>query len=282
MSLLRIKKVKDIIIDFRTSFLHALTITLRRDRFLLMAIICVLPVIIPIFVALFSRTLFRESGLQIFVRLSEQIYIHTLTPLLALFIGLIGIREEIDSLTVIYLLTRPVSRFAWIMGRFVSYLIVSSMLLFLGIVLTYLACVILGNIHLDIIGIRLLLRYVGVGIMGLLGYGAISFMLGCGTNHPIIIGVILFFGWEKIANVIPGIVDFWTIQKYLDSTFPPLATQQYNATVVPIIGIFQKEIFFVGPIRAIITIAIVTTVGLFLSVFFMLWREFTRDRVVGK
>lgn len=278
---IRIKPPRATFLDLKTSFLHALSITLRRDRFLLMAVICVLPVLIPIFVALFSRALFRESGLEIFTRLSEQVYIHTLTPLLALFIGLIGLREEIDSLTIVYLLTRPVSRFAWIVGRFFAYLLVDSFLLCVGLFLTFIACVILGSIHFDAIGINLFLQYTGVGIMGLIGYGAISFLLGCATNHPIIIGVILFFGWENIANIIPGIADFWTIQKYLDSMFPPLATQRYNRAVMTVLGTFQKELFFVSPLRAGITLSILSILFIYLAIIFMKHREFTRSRTVG-
>ena len=281
MAIWRIKKISDLFLDIKTSFLHALTITLRRDRFLLMAVICVLPVIIPIFVALFSRAMFRESGLEIFIRLSEQVFVHTLTPLLALFIGLIGIREEVDSLTIVYLLTRPVSKSAWILGRFLAYMLIATFLLTVGLVFTFFACIVLGSIHVDFIGIGLLLQYLGVGIMGLLGYGAISFMLGCATNYPIIIGVILFFGWEKIANVIPGIADFWTIQKYLDSMFPALASQRYNRAVMTVIGSFQKELFFVSPLRATITIILLSASFLFLAIGFVLWREFSKDRVVG-
>jgi len=281
MKRLRIKSIYSIFFDIKTSFLHALTITLRRDRFLLMAVICVLPVIIPIFVALFSRAMFRESGLEIFIRLSEQVYIHTLTPLLALFIGLIGIREEVDSLTIVYLLTRPVSKFSWIIGRFIAYMLISTLLLIIGIFFTFIACIVLGSIYIDFIGISLLLLYMGVGIMGLLGYGAISFMLGSATSYPIIIGVILFFGWEKIANFIPGIADFWTIQKYLDSLFPVLASQRYNRAVMTVLGSFQKELFFVSPQRAIITLIVISFTFLMLAVWFVLWREFTKDRVVG-
>ncbi|MGC8738862.1 MAG: ABC transporter permease [Candidatus Hydrogenedens sp.] len=281
MKILKIKNIGSLLFDIKTSFLHALTITLRRDRFLLMSAICVLPVVIPIFVALFSRAMFRESGLEIFIRLSEQIYVHTLTPLLALFIGLIGIREEVDSLTIVYLLTRPVSKLAWILGRFLAYMLISTFLLTIGLFLTFFACVVLGSIYVDFIGIGMLLQYLGVGIMGLMGYGAISFMLGCATNYPIIIGVILFFGWEKIANVIPGIADFWTIQKYLDSMFPVLASQRYNRAVITVIGSFQKELFFVSPQRAFMTITIMSILFLMLAIWFVLWREFTKDRVVG-
>lgn len=281
MAILRIKNIGSLFLDIKTSFLHSLTITLRRDRFLLMAVICVLPVVIPIFVALFSRAMFRESGLEIFIRLSEQVYVHTLTPLLALFIGLIGIREEVDSLTIVYLLTRPVSKFAWIIGRFLAYMLISTFLLGVGLFSTFFACVVLGSIYVDFIGISMLLQYLGVGIMGLMGYGAISLMLGCATNYPIIIGVILFFGWEKIANVIPGIADFWTIQKYLDSMFPALASQRYNRAVMTDIGSFQKELFFVSPQRAFITLIVLTIIFLVLAIWFVLWREFTKDRVVG-
>lgn len=279
--MLVIAKLKTIYLDFRTSFLHALTITLRRDRFILMSIISVLPVMIPIFVALFSKTLFRENGLEIFVKLCEQVYIHTIAPLLALFLGLIGIREEVDSLTIIYLLTRPVSRTAWIVGRFVAYFLVSAFLMAMGIFFTFTSCVILGSIHFDPTGLALMLQYIGVGFVGLIAYGAISFSLGAGMNHPIIAGVILFFGWEKLANYIPGIADFWTVQKYLDSMFPALATQRYNRAVVSVLGSFQKELYFVSTNRALVTMFISTIVFISLSVFFMRYREFTKDRVVG-
>ncbi len=276
-----VARIRAITLDFRTSFSHALTITLRRDRFILMAIISVLPVMIPVFVTLFSKTLFRENGLEIFVKLCEQVYIHTVAPLLALFLGLIGIREEVDSLTIVYLLTRPVSKFAWVIGRFVAYLLVASFLISMGIFFTFTSCVILGSIHFDSTGLALMLQYIGVGIAGLIGYGAISFALGTGTNHPIIAGVILFFGWENLANYIPGIADFWTVQKYLDSMFPILATQRYNRAVVSVLGSFQKELYFVSTQRAIATIVICMAGFLVVSVLFMRYREFTKDRVVG-
>ncbi|HNZ48753.1 MAG TPA: ABC transporter permease [Candidatus Hydrogenedentes bacterium] len=267
---------------FSASCAHAMSMIARRKRLAVAALIAFLPVLVPLALAFFSTSQFAESGNNVFVRLAEDLHINVFTPLLALFFAGMLIAEDIEMRTMIYILTRPMPRSAWVLGRFCAYIFVASLILISSAVLTFAASCVHSNLSLMSAGdIKLLLHYCGVMVLGLFAYGAFSVFLGAFTRRPIVFGVILFYGWQHLATLIPGLVDFFTIKKYTTAMLPLLATQRHNPVIETVLGNIQREVFLVGMPKALAALVFITVVSLLLTIYATYRREYASDRAAG-
>jgi len=260
---------------------HALTMILRRQRIVFAAVITFLPVLIPLAMAFLSPKQFAEDGAKVFSTMMEQVHINVLAPLLALFFATMLVGEDVEAQTIPYILTRPIIRSAWVLGRFIAYMLVASMILLTSAVLVFGACTALNNLAFDRIGLMLLAHYGGVAAMALLGYGAVMVLLGVTTRRPIVIGVLLLYGWQRLATLVPGLIDFFTIQKYTDALLPKLATQRGNVEIQTVLGTFQKEVFMVSARKAFIILWIIALAFLIASVLAVRLREYSAARAAG-
>ncbi|NLN93603.1 MAG: ABC transporter permease subunit [Candidatus Hydrogenedens sp.] len=261
---------------------HALTTLARRRRLALAALIAFLPVLAPLALAFFSPSEYAESGNQVFVRLAEDIHVDVFTPLLALFFAGMLIAEDIEMRTMTYILTRPMPRSAWVLGRFLAYMIVATLILLVSALLTFAASSLHAKLSLvSQADLKLFAHYCGVMILGLLAYGSFSVFLGAFTKRPIIYGVILFYGWQHLATLVPGLVDFFTIKKYTTALLPLMATQRHNPVIETVLGNIQREVFYVGMPKAFAALIIITVVSLLLTVYATYKREYASDRAAG-
>jgi len=266
---------------FRAAFGHALLMMLRRQRLVLAAVVTLLPVLIPLAMAFMSSSQFADDGAKTFVGLVESVHINVLAPLLALFFACMLVGEDAETQTISYILTRPISRAAWVVGRFGAYFVVSAGILLMSMFLTFAACTALDEFGFTQPDLVLMLHYLGVAAMALLAYGAVSIFLGAVTKRPIIVGVLLLYGWQKLTRVVPGLIDFLTIQKYTDALLPSLATQRDNVEIQTALGAFQRKVFLVGAAKAGATLVMITLVLLLLTVLTVRLRQYSAARAAG-
>lgn len=266
----------------RTSFAHATVMMSRRSRLILAAIITLLPVLLPLALAFLSNLRFSPDGGETFVRMMEDLYVTILAPVLALFFATMLVGEDVESQTVTYLLTRPVPRSAWILGRFLAFYVVCSILICISASLVFAACRPLANFDFTPDKINLLLHFAAVLTLGIMAYGALCLFLGTFTKRPIIYGVLLLFGWQRLAVQIPGLIDFLTIHKYLETLYPDLAirpeSQSYEQTGLG----FQKVEITVDVIDALAVLFIVTFIFVGLSALAARLREYPTARAIGE
>lgn len=210
------------LLTVQTALAHGVSAALGLRRTHVAFALIILPAVIPLLILVVPHDHVDDELSRGFVlkRMIETFYIGGITPLLALFFAAMLVRVDVESQTVAYLLTRPIPRTAWLAGKFLSYLVVCSGLIAVSILALSVCVLPLGDDASSHIDLLTLLRYEGVAIMALLGYGAISALLGAVFRHPVIIGAILFFGWQRIALLAPGATDFFTIQKYVATLLP--------------------------------------------------------------
>lgn len=263
------------------AFGQMLLLMLRRQRIVLAAVIILLPVLVPLSMAFLSPSQFAEDGSKVFTNTAEHVHINMLAPLLALFFAAMLVGEELEAQTIAYMLTRPIPRSAWVLGRFLAYFVVTSVILSASCALTFCACTALDKLSFEWVHLKLLLHYCGVAVYALAAYGALAAFLGATTRRPIIIGVIVLYGWQRMALLVPGIVDFMTIQKYTDALLPALATQRLNVEIQTVLGTFQKEIFMVSAGKAAIAMGFITLVFLGATTIAVRIREYSAARAIG-
>lgn len=259
---------------------HALVNTLRRKRTILAGVMALVPVIMPLAATVFTEGAFGHEGNKLFVMLVEDIYVKAILPLLALFFGVMLIGEDIEAQTIPYFLTRPVPRSAMVIGRFAAYIVIATALIVPGVFLTFAACTALGNFSFSAPNLQLMLHYDGALLMGLLGYGAFCMWLGAFFKRPIITGVVLLFGWQRLMVYVPGIVDFFTIEKYVVALLPPLAEAREAPMMRTALAEFQKKQFLVGAAKSTVALFVITAVFIALSVFFVRWREYSQAKAM--
>lgn len=267
---------------FMASLGQMLLMMLRQNRLILVSIITMLPVTIPLAIAFLSKSNFADEGNVIFVRLMEEAHINTLAPLLALFFASMLVGEDVEMQTLPYVLTRPQPRSAWVMGRFTAYMLVAGTILLASILLCFLACTALSGLHAgNRDDLMLMAQYVGVGMLALVSYGAVAAWLGAYTKRPIVYGVLLLYGWQRFALLIPGLIDFLTIQKYTDTLLPKLATSSSRRDIQTALGTYSKEVFEVTMQSALLSILGITLVMLLLCIYAVRHREYAASRAAG-
>ncbi len=261
---------------------HALRTLLRRKRLALAALVAFLPVLIPLALSFLSTSQFAEQGNVVFVRLVEELHINVFAPLLSLFFAGMLVAEDIEMRTMPYILTRPIPRSAWVLGRFTAYMIVASTILVVSAILTFLAASAHENLHWsNPTDMKLLLHYSGVMVLALLAYGAFAVFLGACTKRPIVYGVVLLYGWQRVATYVPGLIDFITIKKYVDALFPIMATQRNLVEIQTALGSFQREVFLVSASKAVFMLFAIAAFFLAVAVVAVTRREYAADGAAG-
>lgn len=263
------------------AFAHAFTLMLRRSRLVLAAAIALLPVLLPVALVFLARAEVPVEGGGAFVRLMEQLYLSTLAPVLALFFATMLIGDDVEAQTIGYILTRPVPRSAWVAGRYLAYCVLCAGLLVASAGLVFAGCLALPAFALDAARVLLFAHYAGLLALAVLAYGALCLFLGT-FKRPIIYGVVLIFGWQRLAMQIPGLVDFLTVSKYIEALHPAEAEVRARmrdlATSAPA---SQKIAIEVGDAWALATLLLASAVFIILTVIAVRRREYPTTRAAG-
>ena len=265
---------------FRASFGHSLMLMLRRQRLILAVVIALLPVVIPLALAFLSTAQFDESGFDVFAKMAKEAHINVLAPLLALFFATMIVGEDVESRTIPLMLTRPMPRSAWVLGRFTAYLSVTSIILGASLFLTFAASTALADLAFDRNGLWRLATHEFAMFMALMANGALALLLGALTRRPIIIGVVVLYGWQRLAMVVPGIVDFLTIMKYTNELLPTTATAT-SAKAQEVLAEFTKKVYYVGAPKAALMLMAITATFLVIAIITVRIREYATDRAAG-
>lgn len=265
----------------QTFFVFTLLGLLRQRRVILGGIVTLIPVIIPVSMALFSTVTYAEEGGPVFVKMMELLYLKAIVPLLALFFGCMLIGEDIESQTMPFMLTRPMPRSAYVLGRYLAYITITAGVLLPSILLTFLGCTSLKDFGFSIPNLTLMLHYDMIAVLGLMAYGALCMFLGATVKRPIVIGVIFLIPWQRIAMRIPGYVDFATVEKYMNTMLPVLPTQRENAMMREVVSGISKQEVLVSPLTAGITLVVVSIVFVVMTQLAVRWREFSQAKAIG-
>jgi len=265
----------------KASCSHALVMTLRRRSAVLAAAVSLTPVLIPLALAFLSEAQYAEDGSRIFRRMVEGLYLGAVTPLLGLFFGCMLIGEDIESQTIPYVLTRPIPRSALVIGKYLAFMTISVTVVLPAIALMFAACTALGSISFSAAGIKLLTHYCGVAIMSLVGYGALCMLFGTLFKRPIIVGVVVVFGWQRLALYVPGFIDFFTIEKYVQMLIGEGATLGTQPVTRSALLEFQKKVFLISASKALVALLFISCLLLACTVYVVRRREYTTARAVG-
>ncbi len=183
----------------------------------------------PVLVALVARIVqsagiapLRVNGVQVdavsmFGAMIWILFLSFIVPVLGVFYGTSLIADEVDDKTITYLFTRPVRRGAVVVGKYMAYLLCTTLVVLPSVMIVYFLMVPFGQIPASFISLVVDLGVLG---LGLAAYGALFAFVGAALRRPLIIGLVFVFGWELVTLLLPGYLKRLTLAYYLQPLVP--------------------------------------------------------------
>jgi ABC-type transport system involved in multi-copper enzyme maturation permease subunit len=163
-----------------------------------------------------------ENSQIIFQNILMVFFLQFLIIILALFYGTSIVPEEMEGKTWPYLSSRPVSKAAIIIGKYLSSLAVTSIMLVSSLLLSYFILNLDRDFQLK--DLWTVVSYSLVLLLGLAAYLSFFTFLSTWLAKPILLGLAFGFGWENVIQYFPGTTQKLSIVHYLKSLLPQYAS----------------------------------------------------------
>jgi len=237
---------------------------------------------VPVFVALVFRIV-QSTGVAplrvnsapvdggaIFGMMIWVFFLRFIVPVLGVFYGTALLADEVEDRTITYLFTRPIRRGAVLMGKYLAYLVSTSLVVLPSVVLVYFLLVPLGQVARTFTAFA---ADLGLLALGLAAYGALFALVGAALKRPLVSGLVFVFGWEQIALIVPGYVKRFTVAHYVQGLVPHAMPSDGVAAVL-------QSVLRDNPpaLVCILALAGVVAVSLWLGVRAVESREYVLDQ----
>lgn len=207
-------------------------------------------------------------GYTVFALTIPFCFLGFIVPALGVFYGTSLIADEVDDRTITYLFTRPIDRGSVALGKYLAYLVATTLVVLPGLTLTFYLLTIgaPGGIgpHFPAFAADL-----GALLLALAAYGAIFAYVGAQLRHPVLVGLLFAFGWEPLVAYIPGYLKKLTVSHYVTALVPHAGAQN------PLQAIF-KDTPPVG--AALLALLAISLVFLALAVTVVRRREYVLEQ----
>ena len=158
----------------------------------------------------------RTSGSIVFGLMIWILYIRFIVPVLGVFYGTSLIADEVDDKTITYLFTRPISRSAVLLGKYLAYLVCTILLVLPSVMIVFFLVVPTGGGSIGQAFPSLVTDF-GMLAVGLMAYGAVFALVSTRVKRPLIVGLVFAFGWEPAVLLFPGYLKRITVMYYLQA-----------------------------------------------------------------
>ena len=237
---------------------------LPRPRSFWVFLLLALPVLLAILLRVYPPKGLPLTGFELYGIVVALFFVRNLLPLVALLFGSALISDAVDSKTLTFFLTRPVSRLSIFLGEFMAYLVTVLTLTVPCVVLTYLVlCV--GTPQGAGFGAADLVRDLGACALTLFTYGAVFALLGVSLKRPLIPGLLFLFVWEGFVANFPGDAPNYTLSAYARSLIRHRPSEE---------GLAELFAKFFGVGESVLTLGIVGVIALVLAIWIFSRREY--------
>lgn len=237
---------------------------LPRPRSFWVFVLLALPVFFGVLLRIYPPRGLPLTGFELYGIVVALFFIRNLLPLVALLFGSALISDSVDSKTLTYFLTRPISRLSIFLGEFLAYLVTVLTLTVPCVVLTYLVlCV--GSPQGAGFGATDLVQDLLACALTLFTYGGVFALLGVSLKRPLIPGLLFLFVWEGFVANFPGDAPNYTLTAYARSLIRHRPSEEGLAEL------FSK-FFPVG--ESVLVLGIVGVVSLALAIWIFSRREY--------
>jgi ABC-2 type transport system permease protein len=173
----------------------------------------------------------RPTGPFLFGLMMWLLYLRFIIPVLGVFYGTALVADEVEDKTLTYLFIRPIQRSAVLLGKYLAYLVCTSLVVLPSVVIVYFLVI---PIRGGSIGATFpsLLADLAVVVLGLVSYGAVFALVGARLKRPLLVGLIFAFGWEPAVLFIPGYLRRLTVAYYVQGLVPHAMPDDSSAGIL--------------------------------------------------
>jgi len=157
------------------------------------------------------------DGASVFGMMIWVFFLRFIIPVLGVFYGTALMADEIEDRTITYLFTRPIRRGAVLVGKYLAYLVCTSLVVLPSVVLVYFLLVPFSQVARTFTSFAIDL---GLLALGLAAYGALFALVGAALKRPLVSGLVFVFGWEQVALLVPGYFRRFTVAHYVQALVP--------------------------------------------------------------
>ena len=203
-------------------------------------------------------------------------YLSFSVPLLGVFYGTSLIADEVEDKTITYLFTRPLSRGAVLVGKYLAYLVCTGLLVLPSVTLVFFLVVPLlgGSIGA---GFPDLLKDLALLAVGLAVYGALFALVGTLFKRSLLTGLVFIFGWEPIVVVLPGYMKRFTVSYYLQGLVPHAMPQDGTVTGL-VLQVLQANEILPSVTVSLIGLVVIVAGALGLAIRLVERREYVLEQ----
>jgi ABC-type transport system involved in multi-copper enzyme maturation permease subunit len=214
----------------------------------------------------------RTGGASIFGLMIWILYIRFIVPVLGVFFGTALIADEVEDKTITYLFTRPISRGAVLLGKYLAYLVCTTLLVLPSVVIVFFLVVPTGGSTIAQ-AFPSLLTDLGMLVVGLMAYGAVFALVGTRLKRPLIVGLVFAFGWEPAVLVFPGYLKRVTVMYYLQALVSHEMPQ--DSAVALLMQVFRE---IPSLLTSLTGLAVITAVSLWFAARAVEQREYILEQ----
>jgi ABC-2 type transport system permease protein len=179
----------------------------------------------------------RVGGPVMFGGMIWLLYLRFVVPVLGAFYGTSLVSDEVEDRTITYLFTRPIARGSIVVGKYLAYLACTTLVVLPSVMAAYLLMTPIGGGSIAET-FPLLVADLGLLALGLAVYGAVFAFIGAQVPRPLVVGLLLVFGWEQLALFVPGYLRRFTVAYYLQSLVPH--AMPHDETMTAIQSLFSE------------------------------------------
>ena len=202
-------------------------------------------------------------------------YLQFSVPLLGMFYGTALIADEVEDKTITYLFTRPVSRGAVLVGKYLAYLGCTGLVVLPSVMLVFFLVVPLegGSIGTSFPD---LVKDLALLAVGLAVYGALFALVGAWFKRPLLTGLVFIFLWEPIIVFVPGYMKRFTVSYYIQGLVPHAMPQ--DGVVTAILSALQANEVVPSVAASLIGLSVILAGGLWLATWLVERREYVLEQ----
>jgi ABC-type Na+ efflux pump permease subunit len=214
----------------------------------------------------------RMGGPGLFGAMLWLFYIRFIVPLLGVFYGTALIADEVEDKTITYLFSRPIPRGAILVGKYLAYLVCTTLLVCPSVVIVYFLLVPIGNGSIGA-AFPALVADLGMLAAGLIAYGALFSWAGSRLSRPLTAGLVFTFVWEPAVLLFPGYAKRLTVAYYLQALVPHAMPSDSR------ISLFLEVIQDPLPVGvSVVSLAVITALALWGAVRAIESREYVIEQ----
>lgn len=212
------------------------------------------------------------SGAGIFGLMIWMLYVRFIVPVLGVFYGTALIADEVEDRTITYLFTRPISRGAVLLGKYLAYLACTVLLILPSVVIVFFLIAPMGGGSIGAL-FPSLVTDLGMLAVGLAAYGAVFAWVGARVKRPLVAGLVFALGWEPAVLLFPGYLKRLTVAYYLQGLVPHAMPDDSS-----IMALLQAFTDLPGVASSLLMLALLTGAALYVAARTVESREYVLEQ----